>query len=70
MNYKEDEFNLSKKMFNIKNQCFSEMNVWMLDKEDVKEFVKRLKEFINKDGEWPDWPINDFINKLAGEKLI
>ena len=49
----------------------------VIDTEDVKEFIKKLKEDIdrrwNSDGDLIDFndrDIKKFINKLAGEKLI
>jgi hypothetical protein len=40
--------------------------------EDVKDFIKKLKEGIHdfNELETGDKWINDFIDKLAGEKLI
>ena len=58
-----EEFNLSKKI-----ECVN----WgrggdMLWADDVKEFIERLKEEYDKNDGYVDI---DFINKLAGDKLI
>ena len=58
------EFNLSDK---IENTHFNEP-IDMLKAEDVKEFIKELKEGIHwqMDGEM----VIDLIDELAGDKLI
>jgi len=53
------EFNLSEKIMNITG-CISQM----ICEEDVKEFIKRLKEF---DPTYTD--LMETIDELAGEKL-
>lgn len=67
------EFNLSEKICEVKIKDNKD-EYWreVFFEEDVKEFVKRLKERINK-WEWKDKGERDvllfIIDKLAGEKL-
>jgi len=66
------EFNLSDKIAGIKSPE-SESNLHYIKKEDVKEFIKKLKETIeegvNRNNILPlDWCF-DRIDKLAGEHL-
>jgi len=76
-----EEFNLSEKIFLLKqfNHGNSE-NKELLQKEDVKEFIKRLKEklrynvveeenFIGFTEQAFKRDIEDEIDKLVGEKL-
>ena len=62
---KEKEFNLSEKE-SIEGDC-------KYDREDVKEFIKRLKKevWINcvKGSQFNQKYFEDFIDKLAGDKL-
>ena len=63
------EFNLSEKLFDC--SCGCDYKDYVISKNNVKEFIKRLKEEIspminNKDR-------HDFaaiINKIAGNKLV
>lgn len=63
----KEEFNLSEKITTEK--CSVAPNLLHIDW--VKEFIKRLKEGI-KILEVPRFakPLNEFIDKLAGDKLI
>jgi hypothetical protein len=57
-----EDFNLSEKMLYEKNFGY------IYSKEDVKEFIKRLKEEIEN----PTYPYNDIfqlIDNLAGDDL-
>lgn len=70
--YKAEEFNLSEKQTDgvIGNQ--GRCNVYQ--EEDVKEFIKRLKEEIVhhtfEDDEQPRSEVCGIIDKLAGKSLI
>lgn len=62
--YDEEEFDLSRKI-----QRYLE---WGYSEENVKEFIRRLKEELNDialDGE-QTYDLIQFINLLAGDKLI
>ena len=61
-NNKMKEFNLSEKLF-----IYDEWQSPCIDEEDVKEFIKRLKEVFNPQFE-DDWAERQ-IDKLAGDKL-
>ena len=63
----EKEFNLSE-WIALANYWGKEVDV--IPTYKVKEFVRRLKEFIKE--EFPTWnvPINFKIDKLAGAKLV
>jgi len=59
---------LSDKMINLKDG-----SGWILDKEDVKEFIKNLKERLREHeclDKQCDWYNDEEIDKLAGEDLI
>lgn len=66
------EFNLSERIFN--GRCFSGYNV-AISVEDVKEFIKRLKEEVYEahlcgvDCSFEE-DVQDVIDKLAGDKLV
>jgi len=63
----KEEFNLSEKIFDMKNLKNSPSD-WLLT-QDVKEFIKRLKNAL-KDWENADWDIiEDIVNRLAGDDL-
>ena len=74
----KEEFNLSDKMKKSKNDDFTESGLFF--KEDVKEFIRLLKEagkendwdIMLLDGEDGDITIsfNEWIDKLAGEELL
>ena len=59
------EFNLSEKIMSWEGDFKS------IKKEDVKEFIRLLKEGIHQfnETELGDIGRNEFIDKLAGEKL-
>jgi hypothetical protein len=69
-----EEFNLSNKMNEGKSVILSKTD-WFY-KEDVKEFIKKFIEKIDKSYEATDgdlfFPseIKEFIEELAGDKLI
>jgi len=64
------EFNLSE------FELIDEKGIKVFIKENVKEFIKRLKEYIkNKKPHGdrnlsPFYEINELIDKLAGDKLV
>jgi hypothetical protein len=60
------EFNLSKRVNPLKLECGE---VYYYKEEDVKEFIRLLKEFIREDLPSPYWNVCDKIDSLAGEKL-
>ena len=68
------EFNLSEKVVQVRGDFTNWIKGYRED--DVKEFIKRLKEEIieNKDDDYYiEMGVNEFkeiINKLAGDKLI
>ena len=72
-----DDFNLSKKIyFSLKGRTKHDKAIELLEANDVKEFIKRLKK---ESKEWGrKWSYclelyeeyESIINKLAGEKLI
>ena len=77
-----DQFCLSsKRKYTKKDGLFDKLRVHSLDKhivypeEDVVEFLRRLKEFLNEGVKYNIIPrhtykdINNKIDKLAGEKL-
>ena len=79
----EKEFNLSKEMKKDIQIGEHILHCEVFEKTDVKEFIKQLKEEINKDNgdrftrncyecgrEFSQHSLLDFINKLAGEDLI
>ena len=72
----KEEFNLSEKVFVCdKSFIFDDMRKGVILKEDVKEFIKLLKEsFIDTDEHnyfgYTKTRILEKINKLAGDKLI
>lgn len=77
----EEEFNLSEKI--VENEDGTPDFLTTIRTEDVKEFIRRLKEEIENskykriqrdedNNEWEEVPAGDIfekINKLAGEKL-
>ena len=66
----KEEFNLSEKIkgFGIHRE---KIKKGYIDEEDVKEFIKRLKEeFCDEDEDYNMYEINKIIDKLAGDKLI
>ena len=60
----QDEFNLSERIF-IPKKARAHMDVESICVENVKEFIRLLKEYIEQGGKF----IGSEINKLAGEKL-
>jgi hypothetical protein len=67
---KKTEFNLSKKIVDLTGGIeFLENTDFALDIEDVKEFIKILKEEIG--GDSADYfKLSEIIDKLVGDKLI
>lgn len=66
-----EEFNLSNKTLQICVRCRGICNSKdhkMIELEDVKEFIKKLKEFYKEQGSKNE--LNAFLNKLAGKDLI
>ena len=59
------EFNLSDKLTIINDEKVS-----VVFKKDVKEFIKRLKEFVNRFDKNQMTNLIKIIDKLAGEELI
>ena len=57
------EFNLSEK----RQEC---VDTWRYREEDVKEFIKRLKEEFDYETYYPFEKLEKAIDKLAGDKLI
>lgn len=67
----KNEFNLSDKIWNGKESVGEGGDA--IDVEDVKEFIKRLKESIRLDDCITKFEMNvtfDIIHGLAGEKLL
>jgi len=52
------------KEFNLSEQSKRYLGIWLYSEEDIKEFIKRLKE------ELAMGYSEEVINKLAGDKLI
>jgi len=69
---KEEEFNLSESIFPMPTNPQASNFIDMLTLDDVKEFIRLLKEGIHdfNETELGDMGRNNFIDKLAGEKLI
>lgn len=65
------EWNLSSQLFNpVLNDDPKSIHYWLTDK-DFKEFIRRLKKFIDDSYGLQDAHfIKEQIDKLAGEKLI
>ena len=63
----EEEFNLSKEIVKFKKP-----DDWrnFLYIEDVKEFIKRLKNYLYKNPKLSYVDFTEFIDKLAGKELI
>ena len=70
---KTKEFNLSEKIVDLtgKDVDFLVSTDFVLDVEDVQEFIRLLKKGIHNYNETSlgDEGRNEFINKLAGDKL-
>jgi hypothetical protein len=71
---KKEEFNLSEKIIRIGDRKRMQVNCNCIYEEDVKEFIKRLKEELIKNIEKSEYLtpydiIRETIDKLAGEKL-
>ena len=65
----KEEFNLSKKRIEVYNFP-SHIKEYNYLEEDVKEFIKLLKEFIQKEPSVTRCGITEkFIDKLVGEEL-
>lgn len=68
------EFNLSDKIYINRFKSYPKID--FLDSEDVKEFIKKLKEKIKEEYEKTDGDlfmpseIYEIIEELAGDKLI
>jgi len=60
----KEEFNLSSKIW-IDDDCADENQSEHIGKDDVKEFIKRLKDEL-----WLSKLNIERLNKLAGSKLI
>ena len=57
----------------LSNQCFLADGIRVLEVEDVREFVNRLKERVNEcveTGQFNEVYFEKLLMKLAGEKLI
>ena len=74
----KEEFNLSEKIYTKKEAIGNDlfMGKLILDTEDVKEFIKRLKIWVKENSStslnynyFKSIDIINKINKLAGEKL-
>jgi len=65
------EFNLSEKITKgfIEETALGEKIEEVVLKEDVKEFIRLLKESFKTTGVWTREGALKFIDKLAGEKL-
>ena len=61
------EFNLSERIWETPNMTGVQIGEEVISKEDVKEFIKLLKEEI--DFHMPKDIIIETIDKLAGDKL-
>jgi len=69
--FRMTEFNLSEKRKDYRDS-HQEPIEW-LELKDVKEFIRLLKEELDKKKDWSNYEDKDevvyFIDKLAGEKL-
>jgi len=64
-----------KKQFNLSEKIEGQMKTIgkSIPLEDVKEFIRLLKEFINEnhqDFNNCDWRMIEYLDKLAGSKLV
>ena len=65
-----DNWNLSDRIINQEENRGYPLDDQAILKEDVREFIKKLKDEFRNIAEWSTKSIHVKIDKLAGEKLI